>query len=227
MDFFEAVSRRRSIRSYSNKPVPPEVMERAIDAALLAPNSSNMQTWDIYWIRTPEARTQLALACMNQAAARTAQELVVVTANPSKWPQMRDQNLEHVQGMNRKDMVDYYSKLMPFIYGYQWLAPLKWLIFNIGGLFTPMPREVIWPRDRREVAVKSAALACENFMLAIAAQGFDSCPMEGLDSKRVRDIIGCPRSATVVMAISVGERTERGVWGERFRVARELVVHQI
>lgn len=227
MDFFEAVSRRRSIRNYSDKPVPPEVIQKAIDAALLAPNSSNMQTWDIYWVRTPEKKRALAIACMDQGAAKTAQELIVVTANPAKWPKMRDANLAHVSTMNRKDMVDYYTRLMPIIYGYQWLAPVKWIIFNVAGFFRPMPREVVSPRDRQETAVKSAALACENFMLAIAAQGFDSCPMEGFDSRRVRRVIGCPWSATIVMAISVGERTERGVWGERFRVSSELVVHQI
>lgn len=227
MDFFEAVSRRRSIRNYSSKPVPIEVMQRAIDAALLAPNSSNMQTWDIYWVRNPEKKRELAIACMDQGSARTAQELVVVTANPSRWRQTANLNIEMAKRLDRKDMITYYKKLMPFIYGYQWLAPLKWLIFNVAGLFRPMPREVSWPRDRREVAVKSAALACENFMLAIAAQGFDTCPMEGLDSARVRRIIGAPCSATVVMAISVGERTERGVWGERFRVPREMVVHEV
>ena len=227
MEFFEAVSRRRSIRDYSAKPVPEEVMQKAIDASLIAPNSSNMQTWDIYWVRSPEAKAKLALACMNQGAARTAQEIIVVTANPSKWRQMRDFNLAHVKTMNRKDMVDYYSKLIPFLYGFQWLMPVKWLMMNVGGMFTPMPREQITWRDRREVAVKSAALACENFMLAIAAQGFDTCPMEGLDSTRVRRVIRSPRSATVVMAISVGERTDRGLWGERVRAPRELVVHEI
>jgi nitroreductase len=227
MDFFDAVSRRRSIRNYSDRPVPPDVIQKAIDAALLAPNSSNMQTWDIYWVRSPEKKRALAVACMDQGAARTAQELLVVTANPAKWRAMRDANLAHVRTMNRQDMIDYYSKLMPFLYGYQWLAPLKWILFNVMGVFRPVPREVVSWRDRRETAVKSAALACENFMLAIAAQGFDTCPMEGLDSSRVRRVIGFPRSATVVMAISVGERTDRGIWGERFRVPREQTVHEI
>ncbi len=202
-------------------------MQKAIDAALLAPNSSNMQTWDIYWVRSPEARERLAIACMNQGAARTAQEIIVVTANGADWRPRRDAVLKEPYVQGRPDMVDYYSKLMPMIYGFQWLAPVKWIAINVAGIFRPMPREVWCWRDRRETSVKSAALACENFMLAIAAQGFDTCPMEGLDSSRVRKIIGCPRSATIVMAISVGERTERGIWGERFRLPRSQVVHEI
>ncbi len=227
MDFFEAVSRRRSVRSYSDKPVPPDVVNRAIDAALIAPNSSNMQTWRIYWVKDPAKKAALSVACMDQGAARTAQELLVFTAYPGDWRRTRDLILESLKNEPRKDLKDYYTKLMPVLYGFMWLAPVKWLLFNLAGIFRPVPREVATSRDRQEVAVKSCALACENFMLAIAAQGFDTCPMEGFDSVRVRRIVGLPRSETIVMVISVGERTERGIWGERYRVPREVVVREV
>jgi nitroreductase len=224
MDFFEAVSRRRSVRNYSSKPVPPEVVNRAIDAALLAPNSSNMQTWRIYWVRDSAKKSALATACLDQGAARTAQELLVFTADGSQWRTSQAHLLESIKDNPRKDLHDYYGKLIPVIYGYQWLMPLKWLFGQSVGLFRPMVRA---DSSRRETAVKSAALACENFMLAIAAQGFDTCPMEGFDSARVRKVLKLPCSATIVMAISVGERTERGIWGERFRIPRNVVVHEV
>ncbi len=224
MDFFEAVSRRRSVRNYSSKLVPPDVVERAIDAAIIAPNSSNMQTWQIYWVRDVAKKAALVEACLSQGAAKTAQELLVFTADGSKWRRSRKYLLDSIKDNPRKDLHDYYGKLVPFMYGYQWLAPFKWVLFDSIGLFRPMVRA---DTSRRETAVKSAALACENFMLAIAAQGFDTCPMEGFDSVRVRKLIGFPRSATVVMVISVGERTERGIWGDRFRIPRNEVVHEI
>ena len=34
-----------------------------------------------------------------------------------------------------------------------------------------------------ETVSKSTALACQNFMLALVAEGFDSCPMEGFDER--------------------------------------------
>jgi nitroreductase len=224
MDFFEAVSRRRSVRNYSSKLVPNDVIERALDAALIAPNSSNMQTWRIFWVRDPGKKAALVEACLSQGAAKTAQELLVFTADGSQWRRSQKYLLDSIKDNPRKDLHDYYGKLIPVIYGYQWLSPLKWVLFHLIGLFKPMVRA---DSSRRETAVKSAALACENFMLAIAAQGFDTCPMEGFDSVRVRKLIGFPRSTTVVMVISVGERTERGIWGERFRIPRSEVVHQI
>lgn len=228
MEFFEAVARRRSVRNYSSKSVPPEIVQKAIDAALIAPNSSNMQTWQIYWVRTPEKKAKLVEACMNQGAARTAQELVVFMVDPSQWKRTRDLILEASGGAQApKQLRDYYLKLMPALYGYKWAAPLKWVAFNAMGFTRPMPREVATARDIREVSVKSCALACENFMLAIAAQGFDTCPMEGFDSSRVKKIVGAPRGSTAVMVISVGERTEEGIWGPRYRIPRDLVVHEV
>ena len=85
MDFFSTVRARRSIRRFTPAKVPAEVIRNALEAAVLAPNSSNMQTWDFYWVRTPEKKALLVEACLNQSAARTAAELVVVTANAGKW----------------------------------------------------------------------------------------------------------------------------------------------
>ncbi len=227
MDFFEAVSRRRSIRNYSDRPVPPDVVNRAIDAALLAPNSSNMQTWKIHWVRDEQKKRELAIACMNQGAARTAQELLVFTADSILWKKTRPFLLDSIKDNPRKDLHAYYGKLVPFLYGYRWLAPAKWLFVNVAGLFKPMVRDVVTSGDLREVAVKSTALACENFMLAIAAQGFDTCPMEGFDKVRVRKILNLSRRTAIVMVISVGERTERGLWGERYRIPRSEVVFEV
>ena len=228
MDFFEVAQRRRSVRKYSDKKVPAEVMNKAIDTALIAPNSSNMQTWQFHWIRNEQKKKQLVEACMGQGAAATAQELLVVSVRPSLWKKTTKNILQHgiPKGMESK-FKPYYARLMPFLYGMQFLAPFKWLIFNIVGFFKAVPRKPWSIRDRQEICVKSAALACQNFMLAIAAQGFDTCPMEGFDECRVKKIIDAKFGDTVVMVISIGERVDRGVWGERFRSPREWFVHEV
>ena len=83
MEFFEAVKNRRSIRKFTDENVPDSVVEKALEAAVLAPNSSNVQTWDFYWVRTPEKKKKLVSYCLNQSAARTAQHLVVIVGDPS------------------------------------------------------------------------------------------------------------------------------------------------
>lgn len=228
MDFFEAANSRRSIRNYSSKPVPADVINKAIDTALIAPNSSNAQTWQFHWVRTEQKKKDLVVACMSQGAAITAQELLVVSVRPSNWKKTTKDILVNAipPGMERP-MRSYYGKLIPFIYGLQILAPIKWLIFNFAGIFKPTPRKPWSLRDREETCIKSAALACQNFMLAISAQGFDTCPMEGFDEVRVKKILNLKFSDRIVMVISVGERTDRGVWGKRYRSPREWFVYEI
>ena len=113
------------------------------------------------------------------------------------------------------------------LYGYCWLAPLRWILFNILGLFRPTTRKPWSRRDIAEISIKSSALAAENFMLAISAKGFDTCPMEGIDEHRIKKILKLKRSARVTMVISVGQRDPKGLWGERVRVPRDWVVKKI
>ena len=61
-------------------------------------------------------------------------------------------------------------------------------------------------------------------MLAMRAHGFDTCPMEGFDSYRVKRLLGLPLSAGVTMVISAGKRAEGGIYGPRFRFDQDLIV---
>lgn len=76
-------------------------------------------------------------------------------------------------------------------------------------------------------SVKSTALAAQNLMLAFRASGFDSCPLEGLDSSRVKKLLRLPRKAIVVMAIAAGRRDPQRVYGPQLRFDRELFVHEV
>ena len=70
----------------------------------------------------------------------------------------------------------------------------------------------------RIVAHKSAGLAAENFMISMAAIGYDTCPMEGFDSTRIKKILNLPLGAEINMVIGCGIRDENGIYGPRFRV---------
>jgi nitroreductase len=216
------------VREFTEESVPATVVDRALDAALLAPNSSNMQTWDFHWVRSPAKKTKLVEACLNQTAACTAAELVVAVANPRKWRANNAEILRRLTAAGAAEQVlKYYGKLMPFVYGMQLLAPFKWLIFNLLGLVKPTPRRPWSARDRAEVCIKSCTLACQNLMLALRAQDFDSCPMEGFDEARVARLLSLPRGARVVMVVAIGKRTPTGIWGDRLRLGRERSVKTV
>src|SRR5215475_4477727 len=48
MNVYEAVTSRRSVRGFTDKPVAREVLERVLSAAAWAPSGSNLQPWRIY-----------------------------------------------------------------------------------------------------------------------------------------------------------------------------------
>jgi len=61
--FFDLVQERRSVRSYNEKPVPSELVERAIEAARLAPSAHNSQPWKFIVVDNTAIKNEIAAAC--------------------------------------------------------------------------------------------------------------------------------------------------------------------
>jgi nitroreductase len=53
MEFQDVVRRRRMIRSYDDRPVPPEVVDRIVDNGLRAPSAGFSQGWGFLVLDTP------------------------------------------------------------------------------------------------------------------------------------------------------------------------------
>jgi nitroreductase len=232
MNLFEAMETRRSVRKYTREPVPRPVIEKALHAALLAPNTSNLQPWEMYWVTNPEKKAQLVKACLSQSSAATAAELVVFVARTDTWRRNRELVLETLNqgGSPPQPMVDYYKKIVPLFYAHGWwdaLGLLKSILFPIVGLFRPVPRGPFSTPALKATLSKTVALASENFMLAITAQGYSTCPMEGFDEWRVKKILGLGGSSTIVMVISVGKEDPAGIYGPRIRLDPSLFLFEV
>ncbi len=229
--FYEVVESRRSTRIYADVSVPEDVVRRAMDAALKSPNSSNLQAWEIHWVRSPEKKQRLAEYCLSQPAATTAQELLVFVARPDLWRRNNNRMIAHLRSLpgTPEKAFQYFEKITKIVYNqgpFGIFRPFKWIWFSIRGLSKPTPREPIGLGHMDIWAHKTTALACQTFMLAARAEGFDSCPMEGLDSKRVKRLLGLPRRAGITMAISMGKRAEGGIFGPRFRFPADDFIHE-
>ena len=230
--FDKIIKNRRSVRVYTNEKVPKEVMEQVLEWGLMAPNSSNLQPWEFYWVQNPKKKSEIVEACLNQLAAKTAQEIIVCVARLDKWKDTRDDMLRL---LNKDEKIPasakaYYEKIVPMVYSQ---GPLgiygvtKKIMTSLIGIFRPIPREPTSRSDMRVWAVKSTALACQNIMMGFSAFGFDTCPMEGLDSRRVKRTLGLGRDAEIVMIISVGKRDKKGVYGARIRMPKEEFIKKI
>ena len=60
MEFLEVLQNRRSIRSYTEKPVTQEQMREIIELARFAPTWKNSQTAKYYVILNQELKNQIA-----------------------------------------------------------------------------------------------------------------------------------------------------------------------
>ncbi len=236
----EAITYRRSTRVYTDTPIDSKKVRQCIVNASLAPSSSNLQLWEFYHITSKNTLRRMTEACLNQNAAKTAQEMVVVVVRKDLWRTRAKANitfLEKIYGSNelsernlkRKKMaLNYYNKLIPMIYAdfFGILGRIKYIIFQVIGLFKPIYRQTRHS-DMRVVAHKSAGLAAENFMISMAAIGYDTCPMEGSDTLRVKQILKLPKKSEINMVISCGIRDDKGIYGPRFRIPFNNIYHNI
>lgn len=51
-NFRKVIESRRSVRKFTKKPIPEDVLDACLDLALLAPNSSNLQPGHFMWYKT-------------------------------------------------------------------------------------------------------------------------------------------------------------------------------
>ena len=240
MTFEEAVIHRRSVRHYKDEPIDSDKVKHCLEMATLAPNSSNMQLWEFYHITDSEVLRKLSVACLNQQAASTAQQMVVFVTRQDLHRKRERAMLAletgNVQKNSPKEKQEarlkrwqlYYGRVMPFLYArfFGLLGLVRKAIVNIVGLFRPITYQVS-EGDMKVVVHKSCALAAQTFMLAMSSEGYDTCPMEGFDSRRVKRILKLPYGAQVNMIVSCGIRAEGGVWGDRMRVPFEEVYKRV
>lgn len=235
----EAIKYRRSVRVFKKEPIEEQKVKECIHLATLAATSSNMQLWEFYHIVSPDIIKEIAVASFDQNGAKTAQQLVVVVARKDLWRKRMHANISFLKSQfgnkpeaeytkREKFALNYYKKIIPTIYTdfFGILGAIKFVIFYIIGLFKPIYRQAR-QSDMRIVAHKSAGLAAQNFMISMAAINYDTCPMEGFDSVRIKKTLHLPSSAEINMIIGCGLRDEQGIYGERFRIPFEEVYHKI
>jgi nitroreductase len=78
-EFLLDVSRRRTVREFSSRPVPPAVIENCIKSALTAPSGANMQPWHFVVVADP-----LTKAKIREGAEREEHEFYHSRA-PKEW----------------------------------------------------------------------------------------------------------------------------------------------
>lgn len=233
MSLADLLAQRRAVRYFdADQPVEADAVRECLKLAQLAPSSSNMQLYEFYHVLDRDLLDKLAMACLGQAAATTARQMVVFVTRQDLASQraravmaMEADNLRKNSPAEKIDKrlqtsAAYYGKLMPFVYArfFGVLGVVRKALFGAVSLFKPCWHSAS-ESDMRSVVHKSCALAAQTFMLAMSEAGYDTCPIEGLDARRVKRLLGLPYGAEINMIVACGKRKAgRGIWGERHRL---------
>ena len=241
MTLREILEHRRAVRKYDpGRPLDDEQVKDCLQQATLAPTSSNLQLWECYHVTDPKTLALLAKACLGQGSARSAQQIVVFVTRQNLYRQhaeaVLEANIEEIKQNSPKERQAhrvqlqklYYKRIMPFQYSrcFGLLGLLRKLLLQVIGIFRPIARQVS-EGEVRTVVHKSCALAAQTFMLAMSEKGYDTCPLEGFDSKLVKRALHLPYDCGINMVITCGIRLPEGVRGERFRLPFDEVYHKI
>lgn len=98
-DFFRLCQRRRSVRWFLDRPVPTELIQQALDAALQAPSACNRQPFLFRLFLGREHTGPIARIAMGTTGyAEQIPALLVVLGDLSCFPHERDRHLPYIDG---------------------------------------------------------------------------------------------------------------------------------
>jgi nitroreductase len=80
MNVMEAIKKRCSVRSYQNRPVEIEKVDKILEAARLAPSASNRQEWRFVVVQDRAIRQRLMAAAKNQTFVGEAPVVIACCA---------------------------------------------------------------------------------------------------------------------------------------------------
>lgn len=185
MDVVDAIRKRRAVRSYTDRPVSDEVVDRLLRLALSAPTGSGAQSWALLVVRDPEVRREVAEIVIDGGA------IYFSIMRPKAEGASDDDHREWARG--------YAEQILP---SYRQVP--VWIV----GITVPRrkyPAEVAdWGRDDDLISV---AFAMENLMVAARAEGLGTVPTTAFmrfQEDRIRALLDLPDEATPVIITPLG-----------------------
>lgn len=94
MDLLNLISKRKSVRKYSEKHIPEEDLRKILEAGRLAPSWMNVQSWKFILIKSQENKDLLAELSIGQQQVKNADALIVCVADIKSWD---DAKITHIK----------------------------------------------------------------------------------------------------------------------------------
>lgn len=200
MSVTEAVTSRRSIRAFLDKPVDRAVIERILETAQRAPSGGNTQPWHGI-ILTGEPLTRLlerVAQDVPKGAKAFAPEYHIYPPGLDGHYEARRQNIgEEMYGALAIPREDKMARLM-------------WFARNFQAFGAPVLMLVHTPRYMGPPQWSDIGMWLQTIMLLVREEGLDSCPQEAwaVYSPQIREIVDIPEDHIFFCGMAIG-------WGDR------------
>ena len=221
------VRSRRAVRHFKPDSLPDGLLEKLVATSKWAPSGYNLQPTHFVLVTDESIKPALCAACMNQKQIREAPATVVFTGDRRVAQTHLNRMIaqEYEDGSMSKEYERMLRKYVPLAFdtgpagwGWLWKATTPALLSR----FTPVP---LFPAVHRGYWLAKQVMLCAmTFMLAAAAAGLGTCPMEGYDDRRVRKVLKIPRHHQVVLVVPVGYIADPP--RSRTRLPLENVMHR-
>ena len=188
MDILEKLTWRYATKKFDpRKKLGAEQLQRVLKATNLSASSYGLQPYKIIVVTDPVIREQLKAASWNQSQITDASHLVVF----ARYDRLEEQHVErYIDNLASTPQLE--------------KAPLSGFEDKMKGTVKALDKDAaaVW-------TAKQAYLALGTLLTACAADGIDTCPMEGFDAAVYDEILGFKeKNLRTVVVAAVGFRAE-------------------
>ena len=210
-DLEQAINERRSIRMFlPDKPVPRELVDRALELAIRAPSNSNVQPWHLRLV-SGAARDRLVAALLDEASSKPP----VVPELPDLFAHLRRELGAKVYGSMgiTRDDAD----------GRRIAVLRNWEFFR-----APLAGIVCMHRDLHYVDSLGVGMFLQTFLLALTARGLGTCVQVSIAGypEIVREQLSISDEYAILCGLAIGY-PDPTFPANNLRTARNPIEHNV
>ena len=208
-----AITSRRSIRAFLDKPVERADVERILEVAARAPSGTNTQPWKVY-VLTGQARTRLseAILAVNADSGQARQHTEEYAYYPREW-------ISPYVDRRRKVGWDLYTLLGLTRDNKAGMAAQHARNYR----FFDAPVGLIFTIDRimEQGSWLDYGMFLQNIMVAARGRGLDTCPQAAFTQyhRIIAEQLRLPANETVVCSMALG-------WADPEKIENSLVTER-
>lgn len=180
MEVMEAIRKRRSIRRYQDKEVPPEHIREILEAARLAPSGSNLQTWKFKVVTDADTRKALREAAFGQKFVERAPVVIVACADLAAFGDVSKRTMELLRS----------GAVRPSMEMALWY----------------LKREKAGDLEERNLmsACVNVSIAVQNMVLAATSLGLGTCWVRAFRPEKVAALLQLPPECPPLVLLTLG-----------------------